>query len=82
MRCEILDLTAFSGDELLSLLAPEPTERQCDPDDLPEPPDDAVALPGDLCSWVGTGCSAATAASPRMWTGGARPVTRVLGFDK
>jgi DNA modification methylase len=43
-----LDLTGFSADRLAELLAPEPTEGQCDADDVPEPPDDPVTRPGDL----------------------------------
>ena len=36
-----LDLTGFSGDELLRLLGSETNEGQTDPDDVPEPPDEA-----------------------------------------
>src|SRR5439155_27183342 len=36
-----LDLTGFSGDELLRLLEP-PTEARADPDDIPAPPDEAT----------------------------------------
>jgi DNA modification methylase len=43
-----LDLTGFSADELTALLAPPATEGQCDPDDVPEPPDEPVTRPGDL----------------------------------
>jgi site-specific DNA-methyltransferase (adenine-specific) len=43
-----LDLTGFSADELTALLAPPPTEGLTDPDDIPEPPDAATTLPGDL----------------------------------
>jgi DNA modification methylase len=45
-----LNLTGFSGDELMELLQPEPGEPQADPDDVPEPPDEAVTQPGDL--WI------------------------------
>jgi hypothetical protein len=38
-----LDLTGFSGDELLRLLGSESNEGQCDPDAVPEPPDDYPA---------------------------------------
>jgi len=43
-----LNLTGFSADELTALLAPSPTEGQCDPDDVPAPPDEATTRPGDL----------------------------------
>jgi DNA modification methylase len=43
-----LGLTGFSADELTELLAPDPTEGQCDPDAVPEPPDEATTQPGDL----------------------------------
>jgi DNA modification methylase len=45
-----VELTGFSADELLTLLQPEPTEGLTDPDDVPEPPDEAVTKPGDL--WI------------------------------
>jgi DNA modification methylase len=44
-----LDLTGFSGDELLRLLQ-SPTDGLTDPDAVPEPPDEAVTQPCDL--WV------------------------------
>jgi hypothetical protein len=44
-----LDLTGFSGDELLRLMQ-SPTEGLTDPDAVPEPPDKAVTQPGDL--WI------------------------------
>jgi hypothetical protein len=40
-----LDLLGFSPDELTKLLAPA---GLTDPDDVPEPPDEAVTQPGDL----------------------------------
>jgi DNA modification methylase len=43
-----LDLTGFSGDELLRLLGSETNEGQADPDAVPEPPDEAITQPGDL----------------------------------
>jgi DNA modification methylase len=43
-----LNLTGFSADELTALLAPDPTEGQCDPDAVPEPPDEPTTQPGDL----------------------------------
>jgi DNA modification methylase len=45
-----LDVTGFSADELLRLLQTEPSEGLTDPDDVPEPPDQATTRPGDL--WV------------------------------
>jgi DNA modification methylase len=45
-----LDLTGFSADELLRLLGDDPAGGLTDPDDVPEPPDQAVTQPGDL--WV------------------------------
>jgi hypothetical protein len=45
-----LNLTGFSGDELLRLLGSESNEGQGDPDAVPEPPDEAITQPGDL--WV------------------------------
>ncbi len=43
-----LDLTGFSADELSCLLASPGNDGQCDPDDVPEPPDEPVTRPGDL----------------------------------
>ena len=37
-----LNLTGFSADELMRLLEPPTTAGQCDPDDIPEPPDEAT----------------------------------------
>jgi DNA modification methylase len=45
-----LNLTGFSGDELLRLLDSEGNAGQTDPDDVPEPPDEAITQPGDL--WI------------------------------
>jgi DNA modification methylase len=45
-----LDLTGFSGDELLRLLGSETNDGQADPDAVPEPPDAATTQPGDL--WI------------------------------
>jgi DNA modification methylase len=44
-----LDLTGFSGDELLRLMS-DPTEGLTDPDAIPEPPDESITQPGDL--WI------------------------------
>jgi DNA modification methylase len=43
-----LNLTGFSAEELMRLLEPPTSEGQCDPDDIPEPPDEAITQPGDL----------------------------------
>jgi DNA modification methylase len=43
-----LQLTGFSPDELLQLLESPTTAGQCDPDDIPAPPDEATTKPGDL----------------------------------
>ena len=43
-----LNLTGFSGDELLRLLDSESNEGQADPDAVPDPPDEAITQPGDL----------------------------------
>ncbi len=45
-----LDLLGFEADELTRLLASEPNEGKTDPDDIPEPPDEAITQPGDL--WI------------------------------
>ena len=45
-----LNLTGFGADELLRLLGSESTEGLTDPDDVPEPPDEAITQPGDL--WI------------------------------
>jgi DNA modification methylase len=45
-----LDLTGFSGEELLRLLEPSTPVGLTDSDDIPEPPDKAITKPGDL--WV------------------------------
>lgn len=45
-----LDLTGFSGDDLARLMDPPTTDGQIDPDDVPEPPDEALTKLGDL--WI------------------------------
>ncbi|MEQ9588031.1 MAG: DNA modification methylase [Parvibaculaceae bacterium] len=45
-----LDLLGFSADELMKIMTPEIEDGLCDPDDVPEPPDEAITQPGDL--WV------------------------------
>jgi len=41
-------LLGFDGDELAKLLGGEVKQGLTDPDDVPEPPDDAITQPGDL----------------------------------
>ncbi|MBU0719444.1 MAG: ParB N-terminal domain-containing protein [Planctomycetes bacterium] len=43
-------LLGFDADELAELLDPGVQDGQCDPDDVPEPPDEATTQPGDL--WI------------------------------
>jgi hypothetical protein len=43
-----LALTGFSGDDLLRLLESGTPDGLIDPDDIPEPPDEATTKPGDL----------------------------------
>lgn len=43
-----VNLLGFSSDELASLLDPGVSDGLCDPDDIPEPPDEPVTRPGDL----------------------------------
>jgi ParB-like chromosome segregation protein Spo0J len=45
-----LGLLGFDQDELAKLLGSELTEGQCDPDEVPAPPDEATTKPGDL--WI------------------------------
>ena len=45
-----LDLLGFDDDELQKLLGAPLKEGLCDPDDVPEPPDEAITQPGDL--WI------------------------------
>ena len=45
-----LDLLGFSQDELAKLLDPGVQEGLTDPDEVPEPPDEATTQPGDL--WI------------------------------
>jgi len=45
-----LGLLGFDADELAALLHPDGKEGLCDPDDVPEPPDEATTQPGDL--WI------------------------------
>jgi DNA modification methylase len=43
-----LNLTGFSADELLELLADDAPAGRADPDAIPEPPDEPITQPGDL----------------------------------
>jgi site-specific DNA-methyltransferase (adenine-specific) len=43
-----LNLTGFSGDELMRLLGSEQNEGLTDPDAVPQPPDEPITQPGDL----------------------------------
>jgi DNA modification methylase len=45
-----LGLLGFDQDELAKLLDPGLKDGLCDPDEVPEPPDEAITKPGDL--WV------------------------------
>ncbi len=45
-----LDLLGFDPDELAKILNPDLRDGQCDPDDVPAPPDAAITQPGDL--WI------------------------------
>ena len=45
-----IDVLGFTSDELAELMQPEQPEPQTDPDDVPEPPDEAITKPGDL--WI------------------------------
>jgi DNA modification methylase len=45
-----LGLLGFSSDELAKIMGDEPSAGLTDPDDIPEPPDDATTQPGDL--WI------------------------------
>jgi DNA modification methylase len=43
-----LNLTGFSAEDILRLVGSSPTIGLSDPDDIPEPPDQAITQPGDL----------------------------------
>ncbi len=45
-----LDLLGFDPDELAKILNPELEQGQCDPDEIPAPPDAAITQTGDL--WI------------------------------
>jgi len=43
-----LNLTGFTSDDLMQLLAPPPNTGLIDPDDVPEPPDEPITQLGDV----------------------------------
>ena len=45
-----LELLGFSADELTKIMGDELAEGLTDPDEIPEPPDEAITQPGDL--WI------------------------------
>ena len=45
-----LELLGFDSEELAKLLTPGENEGLCDPDEVPDPPDDAITQLGDL--WI------------------------------
>lgn len=45
-----IDLLGFSAEELARITCGQIAEGQCDPDEVPLPPDEAVTQPGDL--WI------------------------------
>jgi len=45
-----LQFLGFSKDELAKLMDPGVKDGLCDPDEMPEPPDEAITQPGDL--WI------------------------------
>ena len=45
-----IDLLGFGTDELAKIMSTEVQDGQCDPDDVPLPPDEAITQPGDL--WI------------------------------
>jgi hypothetical protein len=62
-----LELLGFDADELAKIFNGDVTEGQCDPDEVPAPPDAAITQL--TCGfWAITACSVATPANPRTWT--------------
>jgi DNA modification methylase len=45
-----IGLLGFDADAIAKLISPDGEAGLCDPDDVPEPPDEAVTQPGDL--WI------------------------------
>jgi hypothetical protein len=45
-----LEVIGFSPEELSRYISPPGSDGLCDPDDVPEPPDDPITQPGDL--WI------------------------------
>ena len=65
-----LSLLGFGQDELAMMLDPGVKQGLTDPDDVPEPPDEAITQPPAICgSWATIGCSAATAPAPQTSIG-------------
>ena len=48
-----VNTTGFSSEELLRLMEPLNPDGLTDPDDVPEPPDEAITKPGDLLTLAG-----------------------------
>ena len=61
-----LNLTGFSGDDLLRMLDTTPAAGLVDADAIPEPPDQATSRPGDLWFLASIVCCAATAPRQAM----------------
>ncbi len=55
-----LGLLGFSLEELTAIMAPPAVEGMNDPDEVPEPPDEAITQPGDLWILGNHRCCAAT----------------------
>ena len=60
-----LELLGFSQDDLAKIFDPGVKEGLTDPDEVPEPPDEAITKPATCGFSAITVCSAATAAIPR-----------------
>ncbi len=45
-----LSLLGFEEDQLLKIMHPEVQDGECDPDEVPAPPDEPITQPGDL--WI------------------------------
>jgi ParB-like chromosome segregation protein Spo0J len=64
-----LGLLGFSQDELLEAMGDSLTDGQCDPDDIPAPPDEATTKPGDLWILGNHRLLCGDSSKPRMWIG-------------
>ncbi len=62
-----LGLLGFDADELAKLLDTGVNEGLTDPDDVPEPPDEAVTQPGDLWILGNHRCSVGTPPRRQTW---------------